>query len=358
MHRLRIAIALIVLILTVRTPAKGLLADTLSSGNSITPGEPIDYTTLAFFPERWREQKVDTTMYSWEGTDVILLTNTTDLDTHVMTGLVGKLDRGWQHYAKLTGSQPRRNKHIAGKPVLAAVPNASLTCGYGCGYVGGTGIELSAFYQTDYDQISRDASNVPDYYFYEMGRNFYTFGHRHSLFTTGYAVFMRYVCVDELELKTGDATRMTIEQAEAIYADSDLPFLSTFTNYDGLSEKKHRLKNAAGQTIAPTDQPVMYASAMLKLRAELGGDKWLKAFFRHLKRCDPIEPKDKQTALHQSLNWYVAASCAAGKDLSPIFVDRWRMPLTPAMKEAAKKVRWKRRRIKASQVVAKLIELE
>jgi hypothetical protein len=31
-----------------------------------------------------------------------------------------------------------------------------------------------------------------------MGRNFYTFGDRHSCFTTGFAVFMRCVCMDTL----------------------------------------------------------------------------------------------------------------------------------------------------------------
>ena len=40
---------------------------------------------------------------------------------------------------------------------------------------------------------------MPHYYFYEMGRNFYTFGDRHSLFITGYAVFMRYACMDALK---------------------------------------------------------------------------------------------------------------------------------------------------------------
>ena len=45
---------------------------------------------------------------------------------------------------------------------------------------------------------------MPHYAFYEMGRNFYTFGDRHSCFLTGYAVFMRYVCMGTLECADPD----------------------------------------------------------------------------------------------------------------------------------------------------------
>jgi len=80
-----------------------------------------------------------------------------------------------------------------------------------------------------------------------------------------------------------------------------------------------RLKNKEGEWFHPPDQRVMYASAMLKLRRDCGGEKWLQRFFAQLATCPEIKPKDERTALRQSLNWLVAASCAARKDLSPVF---------------------------------------
>lgn len=312
---------------------------------ALTPGDPIDFAPLAFYPDRWRKHGVPLEMVPWKGEHVVFLTNTAELDGAVMADLLGKLDAGWQHYAKLTGQQPRLFKQIDGVPTIAAIPGGHLTCGYGCGYVGSTGIELSAFYARDYENIKKNARNVPDYYFYEMGRNYYTFGNQHSCFITGFAVFMRYVCMDKLELTGGKSTRKTIESAIDEYAKTDVPFLKAFTTLDGLSEKKNRLK------ISPSDQPVMYASAMLKLRKDHGGDEWVERFFKQLATCPTVKPDTKEAGLKQSLNWLVAASCAAGKDLSPVFVDQWRMPMSPEGRKAFQAARWDDPRINAGQVV-------
>ena len=50
-------------------------------------------------------------------------------------------------------------------------------------------------------------------------------------------------------------------------------------------------------------------------------------------KCPDVKATDEASARQQSLNWLVCASAAAGKDLSPIFVDRWRMPLGPEQRE-------------------------
>jgi hypothetical protein len=70
---------------------------------------------------------------------------------------------------------------------------------------------------------------MPHYVFYEMGRNFYTFGDRHSCFITGFAVFMRYVCMDALKCEDTDArTRQVIEGIEPLLSASGLSFLDLF----------------------------------------------------------------------------------------------------------------------------------
>lgn len=325
-----------------------------TAATALEPGKPIDYKPLAFYPDRWEKQGVDFAMTPWRGENVVFLTTSPDFDHDVMGGLLKTLDHGWGHYGELTGAAPTPTRVVDGLPVLAAVPNWKLTCGYGCGYVGGTGIELSAFYQSDYVNITKDPKAVPDYYFYEMGRNYYTFGDKHSLFVTGFAVFMRYVCLDELGLKSGQPTRRIIESAESIYTESDLAFLPTFTNHAGLSEKQNRLTGTDGKPIGPTDQPVMYASAMLRLRRDNGGDAWVSRFFRQLATCPVVKPNDEATASRQTLNWFAAASCAARQDLSPVFVDEWRMPLSEGQREALTTVAWDDPEINAGEVVGLL----
>ena len=148
-----------------------------------------------------------------------------------MGTFVGRLDAGWKVYADLIGKGPSAHRVVNGKPVVAAVPDIALTCGMGCGYVGATGIEVGGFYAGDYDLVKKDPAAFPHYYFYEMGRNYFVFGDRHSLFTTGYAVFMRYVVMDAFKCTDPDApTRETIEGCEDRYARWAVKFLDVFTN--------------------------------------------------------------------------------------------------------------------------------
>lgn len=320
----------------------------------IEPGAAMDYSKLAFYPDRWVEDNVSTTMYPWEGKNIVLLTTTNSFDQTTMTRFVATLDAGWELYGELLGQKPRMHRQYNGKSPIAAIPKSSLTCGYGCGYVGATGIEATAFYRIDYPLAEADPEAFSHYYFYEMGRNYYVFGDRHSLFVTGYAVFMRYVCMETLGLEDTDVlTRKTIKGCEAVYAASDVPFLSAFTNL-GAGEKGNRLKDQEGKAIRPSDQPVMYATAMLKLREDCGGNEWVKRYFRYLAKCPKVKVKNEADALQQSLNWLVSASAAAKKDLSPVFVERWRMPLDQASRESLAKVDWKSESLDVAAIIADL----
>ena len=307
---------------------------TAISAAEIKVGEAVDYSKLAFYPDRWEKQGFDTQLYPWTGEHIAFLTISEDFDPKAMTGFVGTLDRGWNTYKTFTGKSPKLSRHINGKATIAAIPGGGLTCGYGCGFVGATGIEANGFYNGTYDAIKRDPRNTPHIYFYEMGRNFFTFGDKHSAFTTGFAVFMRYVCIDSLELIDGDKrTRKIIDAAVDGHAKTDMSFLKAFTNSYGLTEKQNRLNHG------PTDQPVLYASAMLKLWKSQGDD-WLKAFFRHIHEAPKYSHQSKEGARNQSLSWYFAASLAAQKDLAPVFVEQWRLPLTDEEKKSLAKIAW------------------
>ncbi len=255
---------------------------------------------------------------------------------------VSRLDAGWDLYRELTGRKPTPYRHFEGKVTIAAVPHYELTCGAGCGYVGATGIELAMFYDHNYPALQTHPNAMPHYVYYEMGRNFYTFGDRHSCFTTGFAVFMRYVCMDALGCEDPDIqTRKTIEEVEPLLATSGLSFLDLFTTL-AADEKVSRIKDKNGKTIRPSDQPVRYASAMLRLRRENGGDRWVKRFFSELAACPKFKPNTKEGALNQGWYWLLCSSLAAQKDLSPVFTEQWKLPIAPETRKALAEINWKK----------------
>ena len=249
----------------------------------------MDYGKLAFEPARWSQLGFSTQMVPWDADRVVFLTTSADLDRKVMAIFLNRLNDGWSLYADLTGRSPRPFKLFNGKPVLAAIPDMRLTCGLGCGQIVATGIEYCGFYTTDYRLVMENPRAFPHYYFYEMGRNYYTFGERHSLFTTGFAVFMRCVCMDTVGCEDKDLpTRKTIESAEDLYSRSDLTFLDAFSTLTGKANNAPRLRDRSGQPISPTDIPVMYASVMLRLRKDCGGNAWVRAFFKELAGCPKV----------------------------------------------------------------------
>lgn len=343
---MRIAFLLgLALVFTVGDPANAV------APKPPAPGRAIDYGPMAFFPNRWKEQEHSTQLFPWEGKQVVLLTTKKDLDPKVIEVFLDRLDGGWKYYADMVGQSPRPGKLLKNKPTIAVVPDGRLTCGYGCGLVGATGIEVAGFDGSDYPLVVKNPKAFPHYYFYEMGRNYFVFGDRHSAFTTGYAVFMRYCCMDALKCEDAEAkVRDQIEQAEGHYAKSNMPFLQAFTTQGGLDEKVPRLKDMVG----PSDQPVMYASAMLKLRNDYGGDGWVKRFCRQLATCPEVKSDTPEGALYQSVMWLAAASVAASEDLTPLFVDRWRLPVGEKTRKALKQIEWKAQELTAITVLQSL----
>lgn len=319
----------------------------------LKPGKPFDYSKFAFQPKSWEKLGLSLQLIPWTGKKVIFLTVDDTLDPALMATWVSRLDDGWQVYADLTGQTPGKFKHLEGKVLIAAVPSGDLTCGAGCGYIGMTGIELAMFYDQNYPELKARPKAMPHYVFYEMGRNYYTFGDRHSCFITGFAVFMRYVCMDVLKYEDADArTREVIEGVEPLFAASGLSFIDLFTTSGGTGEKNNCIKDASGEMISPSDQPVRYASAMLRLRRENGGDAWVKRFFLELATCPTSSPATKEGALAQGWYWLLAASVAAQKDLSPLFAGEWKLPLTEDTRTALGKVDWKRDGLTVKDVIS------
>jgi len=316
----------------------------------LKPGGRFDYSKFAFQPESWKQRGLSLQLTPWTGTNVVFLTTDDTLDQSLMGIWVSRLDAGWHVYADLTGQAPSPARQIEGKVTIAAVPGYDLTCGAGCGYVGATGIELAMFYDNNYPELKTHPNAMPHYVFYEMGRNYYTFGDRHSCFITGFAVFMRYVCMDALKCEDTDAeTRKVIEGVEPRFSTSKLNFLDLFTMV-GMGEKVSRIKDESGKVIEPSDQPVCYSSAMLRLRRENGGDGWVKWFFHELAAAPTSNPDTKKGALNQSWYWLLCSSVAAQKDLSPVFAGEWKLPIAEETRVALRKIDWKKQDLTLKEV--------
>ncbi len=316
----------------------------------LKPGGRFDYSKLAFQPESWKQRGLSLQLTPWTGSKVIFLTTKDSLDPGLMGIWVSRLDAGWELYASLTGRRPSPLREFEGKVTIAAVPDYDLTCGAGCGYVGATGIELAMFYDYNYPELKAHTNAMPHYVFYEMGRNYYTFGDRHSCFITGFAVFMRYVCMDALKCEDEDApTRRVIEGVEPRFSTSGLTFLDLFTTI-GMGEKVSRIKDGSGRIIEPSDQPVCYASAMLRLRRENGGDDWVRRFFHELAAAPTSDPDTKAGALTQSWYWLLCSSVAAQKDLSPVFAGEWKLPIADETRAALGRIDWKGKDLTLKQV--------
>jgi len=256
----------------------------------LAPGKPFDYSKHAFRPKSWEERGLDLKLTPWTGEKVVFLTTGDAFEPALMARWVSRLDGGWKLYEELTGAKPREFKHIDGKVTIAAVPGAELTCGAGCGYIGATGIELAMFYDHDHALLKEKPEAMPHYVFYEMGRNYYTFGDRHSCFITGFAVFMRYVCMDSLKCEDADA----------------------------------------------------------------GTRKVIEGFFRELATCPDAPANTKDGALSQGWYWMLSASVAAKKDLSPVFAGEWKLPLDARTREALAKIDWKKQDLTVKEVAAGL----
>ena len=307
----------------------------------VQPGDPVRYRPM--YPERWKQKGTSTNLIPWEGKHIIVLTTTKDLDPAIMQIFVDRLDAGWELYGKLVKSPPINYELLRGKVTVAMVPDASYTCGMGCGNVASTGVEVAGFYHDhdgspgDYDRVKRDPKSFAFYYFYEFGRNWNSPGRRHSHFGTGFAVLMGRVCLDTLGCTGADKKSLEfLLRSEEAFAKSQGSFMDVYFN------PSLKLKQ-------PIDLNRMYASIMLKLHRENGGNEWLRRYFDYLFECPEFNGPKAQT-----LNWVICASCAANKDLTPLFVDRWRFPITPAMREVLAKVDWKAKNLSPYKILLSL----
>jgi hypothetical protein len=283
------------------------------------------------------QQGVVLSMYAWPGAKMAFLTKATTYDGPTMRKILTAADGTWNYYAGSTGTLPSYFFVYNG---LATIANTGVggvnLCGDGCTYIGATGMELSdnatgwlyngVLNNTGYDQVM----------FYEMGRSFWLFPNLQyqspadsSCEVTGYAVLMRYRSLSAqgyTGLFGGSASAYTSQYANSLgmidtYAgDSSLNFNNTFlTNsftspYGGCSD--------------------LWAAMVIRLANNYGGEAFIQSLFKQV--LLRAAATTTQTAID---NFVLAASAAAGKNLTLTFGTTWKWPISTAAAQEAQS-RW------------------
>lgn len=319
--------------------------------------QPIEYQPIN--PAPWKAKNQSTWLFPWEGERVVLLTTTAHLDPKTMAAFVKRLDSVWNLCGELVGQSPNLIKQHNGKVTIAAVPDLSFTLSaggkFGFGFFGSSGIEVAEFYgpQGDFERFRKDPERFPDHYFLLIGQNYSVALDRIGFAPNGSALLLRYICMEGVKSTDSETqARQSVVRYENAFAQSKATFAESFFFFGAKTPQP--LNDIDGKPFATGDLSLLFASSLLKIRQENGGNEWVKRFYRHLSKCPPVVARQANemasVANGYLLNWVVAASLAAGKDLSPLFRDRWRFPLAPEMWQALKAVDWKKSGLTADNV--------
>lgn len=270
----------------------------------------------------------------WLGQHVAVLTPPGDLDVDVMQRILDALDHAYEYYAETTGGEPTpvEQNMLNGRPTLAVVPNAGAVA-----RTGRTGIEtIPQYWDILYNGV-RDQGQFNQLPFFELGFNFWRFkGLEYqspdgsSAVIVGFAVFMRFRSMQAAGLEGGPwhtfpfaRFRAGVESLVDVYADEkSLSWGNTLRVNRGLppNHPDNPMKLEASD---------LFASFLFRLCRDYGGDSneqqdaYLQRFFRAAAALE--SPLTSEEAVD---NFVVCASQAAGQDLSALFRDEWRWPVS------------------------------
>jgi serralysin len=169
-------------------------------------GEPTTYVQFSGQP---------VPRYAWEGRNVVFLTVSAEYDPATMRGLLAGVDAAYDYYASASPRDPIAHSTYRGKLAIAEV---DVTCGAGCGYFGGLGIELRRIYWRRFHDAYADSGQFDQIVFYELGRNFWMYdaqAGRASAINTGYANLMRLTSIAAAGLTMAPWNELTEAQFRA-----------------------------------------------------------------------------------------------------------------------------------------------
>lgn len=266
------------------------------------------------------------TLKPWLGTNIAILTPTNAaFGTNVMTQIVTALDKAYDLYRTATGRQPNtwEPTTLYGRDTISVV---SATCGAGCGYLGFNGIEiLPAYFDILYNGVATN-NQYDQVLFYELGRNFWFYSEQLQYLSpdsdpvvTGFAVYMRFISMDAAGVAGGPFNghsfttfRTTVTNLMDSYiANSSLNWGNTFRTGQAPS-------NPLG--LGGAD---LIASLLMRIGRDFGGPGFPTNFWRY------AEYRRRATTTQTAVDNFIFAACAAvNQNLTGIFSDTWKFPVS------------------------------
>ena len=278
------------------------------------------------------QKGVKLNMFAWPGAKNALLTRTENYNPVYIRKILNAADAAYNYYAKTVGKEPSLYSNYNG---LATIANTGIggidLCGAGCTYIGATGMEIDDNTMADlYSRIQNDDYNWV--IFYEFGRSFWLFGNQltykapdnASCETTGFAVYMGIHTLQTLNYKSDYGTN--IPNNPDPFKD-ELNDLALYTN-----DSSQNFQNTflADHFTGPGGCSVLWSGLVENLKQTYGGEAFVQKLFKEsLKRPTANSTQDAVD------NFILAASAAAGKNLTYTFGTTWKWPISSAaLKEA------------------------
>ena len=280
-------------------------------------------------------------MYAWDsGKYVILLTPRSNYDKAIIRKLISSYDRAWEFHIKAAGAPIIKTPEntINKKATIAVVVK---TCGAGCGRIGGHGIEINEeYFKEEYSSILNNTKRRHHIVFYEMGRNFYAYSKQLSVpggteesYNTSisllYSISMQFFAIDYARIPREDWFVAGWVSGATFFKDTE----EIYQTY--LKDKSFNFDNTIRVQKSPQHQRQsqtyergggdLYAAFFFELARRYGGQKFALRFWKE------VGKRPAATSLSSAVdNLVIAASKAAQKNLTTLFVDEWRFPLSEA----------------------------
>ena len=280
------------------------------------------------FATSYTTQKgVNLSMFAWPGTKYAFLTKTAAYNPVTVRQILNAADGTWNYYATTVGQVPWTYFNYNGLATIAdtGVGGVDL-CGDGCTYIGATGMEIS-------DRVTNSMlAGVPSTYdwviFYETGRSFWVFQNQleykspdtSACEVTGFAVFMGIHSIQAQNLPSDYGTN--IPHNPNPFAN-ELLALDYYTSNTSLNFQNTFLTSTFNSPYG--DCPVLWTGLVYRLSLNYGGEAFIQALFKEaLKRPAAVTTQDAID------NFVLAASAAAGVNLTDVFQTKYKWPVSTA----------------------------
>ena len=270
--------------------------------------------------------------YPYKGRNLVLLADDRHFDPETIDEILIILERAYDYYLRITGDipQPSPENNDNGLLPIAVVRD---TCGAGCGTLGMNGIEIQPQYLDELYLAYQQSGTLHHLIFYELGRNFWNedlqqkldyHDDEHKVVAEGFALFMQFQAMQAADVNPAPFRGLPFQKyrdeirhyLDRYLADPNLTWENTVQVYDFPEIADC---DARQLCLSPAN---LLAAFWLDLRDRYG-ENFTQRFFWEVQRLPTT-----QTTQDAVDNFVLAASAGADRNLSDLFSNTWRWPLS------------------------------